>query len=88
MRVQQYFPEELIELNNEIQYHPKLSILLSNHEGKDWLVKFVEICSYCKVALDDTYTEEDIRKIAIICLERLKRYRSIIVIPPGKGEIQ
>lgn len=82
MAYHQYFPEELIQLNQEVTNHPALMTLLAKHSQSEWLLKFLEICTYCKVAVDGEYTEEDLRKVALICIERLQKRRAIIITTP------
>jgi hypothetical protein len=76
-----YFPEEFIELSKEIAKpnHEKLHQLLANNT--DPIIRFGIIAAYCNVAMDDMYTEEDLKKIAHILLVRLRAMKTIIVFP-------
>jgi len=76
----EYFPEVFIELNKEIQQHDELQTLLLNNQNNDMLIKFAQVAAYCKVALDDTYTDQDLQKIAEILIDKLRAKRAIILV--------
>ena len=69
------FPEELIALNREISYHPKLQELLANHQAPEWEVKLAEIANYCEMILNGDYLPEDILRIATILTIKLVKKR-------------
>ena len=74
------FPEEFIQLNIELQYHPDLCAIVAGYSEKEFEVRLARIAAFCKIALDDTYTEEDLRKIADLCIQWLRRRRTADII--------
>jgi hypothetical protein len=66
-----YFPREFLELQLEIENHPKLIELLGKHAPNEFEIRMAEICSYCEVILDGDYTEGDFTKLAKICTQKL-----------------
>jgi hypothetical protein len=71
-----YFPEEFIALNREIINHPALQERLSKH-GNDFELKLAEIAAYCLIEVDGEFTEEDLKRLAIHCTDRLKKMQGI-----------
>lgn len=69
------WPDELIQLNQEVRNHPILMQLLGNHERNDavneWETKLAEIAVYCEVILDGTYSEEELVKLCGILRVKL-----------------
>lgn len=65
------WPDVLIQLNRECLNHPKLMEYLGNHEADEREIKMAEICLYCEVIVDGTYTPEDMEKLAEILLQKL-----------------
>lgn len=76
-----FFPPEFIELNKEVSNHPDLMDKLTQMGTTEWLVRFIRIATWVKIAMDGDYTEEDLRKIAIMCTHRLIEMRTIVVNP-------
>lgn len=76
-----FFPPEFIELNKEVSNHPDLMDKLTQMGTTEWLVRFLRIATWCKIAVEGEYTEEDLRKIAIMCTHRLIEMRTIVVNP-------
>lgn len=82
------WPDELIQLNQEIRNHPILMSLLANHERNDavneWETKLAEIAVYCEVILDGTYNEEELVKLCGILkvklVERRQDNRGLLVL--------
>ena len=80
----QYFPQEVMELQAEIQYHPKLQELMHSYNEQyfDFWMKVAGIAAYCNIALDGNYTEEEMVKICKLCLDRLKYRRGASNVNP------
>ena len=71
-------PEGYISLNRELAtgLHPKLEKLLANHpDANDVDVRLAEICNYCSIALDGTYTLAERDKLCFILAGRLEVLR-------------
>ena len=78
------FPEVFIQLSREIQHPLHVALqekLLADTTAKDFVDRLVIVATYCLVAVDGHYTEEDLEKVAGICLERLKSRREIVISP-------
>lgn len=78
-----YFPEVFQQLNQELQYHPELQKLMheTNLDNPDPTTRFAVVASYCQVILNDTYTDQDLEKIAHILLTRLREKRTMLILP-------
>jgi hypothetical protein len=66
------FPQEILELDRELQteYHPKLAFL--NKFGSDDIdMKLAQIAAYCEVMLDGVYTLENRMQLCKILTEKL-----------------
>lgn len=70
-----FFPDEFLQLQAELQYHPQLLLNLANHRADDFELKFAEIATYCEVMLDGDYDEGDFKRLAVILLGKLKQKR-------------
>lgn len=73
------FPEAFIELGREVHQHPALMEILNNQEIKEFEIFIAQIAAYCQIALDDIYTQEDLVKIAELCIRRLQGKRVILL---------
>jgi hypothetical protein len=82
MIIYQYFPQEFLDLQQEIIHHPELQELIANHPSSEFEVRIAEIATYCKVILDDTYDEEDIKRLCKILTKRLIEKRTKFLLPP------
>jgi hypothetical protein len=78
-----YFPEELLELRNEIQHHPELVLILEAQPQTDIYIHICEIAAYCDVLVLGTYTHNEILELCKMLLWKLKEKRSILVLPVG-----
>lgn len=78
------WPQELIELNQEILNHPKLQERLANHPVAEWEIKMAEIALYCEVIVDGDYLPEDMQRLAGILyrklIERREDNRGLLVL--------
>lgn len=78
------FPEELIRLREEIQYHPDLCAILVTQEYKsDMYVVIAETASFLGIILDATYTYEDILKLMDLMTAQLRQRRTLVITLPG-----
>lgn len=75
----EYFPPELIALREEIENHPDLLVILSVQASSDIYVHIAEIAAYCQIALNGTFSREEIIKICGLCVNELRAKRTIIV---------
>lgn len=71
----QLFPENFLLLQKEVSHHPRLIELLANHPAGELEIKLAEIATYCDVALNGTYTPDDLGKLAGILEKKLKDKR-------------
>jgi hypothetical protein len=82
------WPDAFINLQREIQHHPKLQERLANHPMAEWEVKLAEICLYCEVIVDGTYMPEEIENLADILYKKLllrrEDNRGLLVIETAK----
>ena len=75
----EFFPDELIALKQEIEYHPQLKLILYNQADKDVYMQIAEIARYCAVLLHGTYTREDVVELCGKFVEILQKSRTISV---------
>lgn len=78
------FPQEYIDLNREISFHPVLMHLLAVQPVDEFEIRLAQVASYCEVMLDDTYTYEDLKGIAKVCCERLMQKRGKVLLENGE----
>lgn len=55
-----YFEEELINLRRELQHHPDLQVILYAQQVHDIYVHIAEIGAYLGVAINGTFTKQEI----------------------------
>lgn len=79
MAILQYFPEEFLELQQEITHHPALMKLIANHPVNEFEVRIAECAAYCGIILDDMYDEKDLAKLAGIITKELRKARVELV---------
>jgi hypothetical protein len=60
----EYFPEEFIQLQKEIEHHPLLIQRLQKHANLGMEVIFAECCHYCGYAIDATLDGEQLVALA------------------------
>jgi hypothetical protein len=78
----QFFPEEFLALQQEIIHHPDLQNKLANHPSTELEVRIAEVASHCNILLDDTYDENDLKRLAKILTKRLFESRTKLILPP------
>lgn len=71
----EYFPEEYIALQAELQHHPALIELLQKHPQNETEILLLEIATYCTVIVDGTYGPTDLIRLADILRKRLENMR-------------
>lgn len=81
MTYKTYFPAAIIALQEEILHHPQLLILLANHPAAEFEQRFAEIAAYCKVVMDDYYSQDDFVRIAELLIRILQSKRLSIILP-------
>ena len=69
----EYFPEEFIQLQLEIGHHPLLVQRLQKHIGLGLEVVFAETCHYAGLAINGTYTPDQLATIADMLVWELKQ---------------
>lgn len=79
-----YFPQELIELHQEIHKHPTLLQLLHDQEDKDVYIQLAEIATYCRVLVDGDYTYEDMLGLCTLLTRKLQSARTLLILPSTK----
>ena len=76
------FPPVVIELEAEMQCHPKLIYnLLQLPKDPGIELKIAEVAAYCDVVLDGTYDNDDLLKLFDILLKKLQAKRANIILP-------
>ena len=84
------FPPAFIALQAEIINHPELQRRLQKHHDTDGELQFAkciaEVAAYVNVALDGIYEEDELIKIADICVQRLRDKRVAIIVT-SSGDI-
>ena len=68
----EYFPEAFVQLQLEIGHHPLLVQRLQKHIGLGLEVVFAEVCHYCGLAINGTYTPDQLETIADSLVWELK----------------
>lgn len=85
-RIQVLFPDEYIELQREIPKHPVLVEFLQDHPVNEFEIRLSQIAAYCEVALDDTYSQDDLKNLAKILTKRLIEKRSGLILIEGRSQ--
>ena len=60
----EYFPEEFIQLQLEISHHPLLIQRLQKHSQLELETIIAEVCHYCGLGINGTYTPDEVTAIA------------------------
>lgn len=70
----EYFPEEFVQLQLELQHHPLLIQRLQKHTGinNEIGIIFAEICNYCGIAINSTLDGEQLEVLSKILTDKLK----------------
>tara|TARA_R100001244_G_scaffold98981_1_gene73883 strand:- start:69 stop:392 length:324 start_codon:yes stop_codon:yes gene_type:complete len=92
-RVLQYFSEARVSMLIECNRHPVLKAQLLELESKEqeWEEWIAEIASYCNVAMDGLYSQEDLEILYPQLTKRMidtrLSYTSGIVLTPATGRM-
>lgn len=83
--IKEYFPPIYQDFLHEIySHHPELVAqweeMDRNNEG-DAELKIAAVCTYCKIALDGTFTPGQITDIVELCLRKLREKSCILILP-------
>ena len=68
----EYFPEEFVQLQLEINHHPLLIQRMQKHGVKDMETVFAEVCHYCGYAINGTFMPTELLKIADTLIYKLR----------------
>lgn len=75
-----FFPEEMIELQKELKYHPDIQAALDAQPQKDLEILLAQIATELNIILDGDYLLPDLCKMLLGQL-RKKRSGQVIIIP-------
>lgn len=75
----EFFSEQQIELNKEVQRHPKLIEQLSLIDRGDFGNLLAQIALYCDIAVDGEFTPKQLDDICHECIIILRAMREITV---------
>lgn len=89
--VLEFFSDHRIELDREVVNHPDLITLLQNHPVDEFEIRLMEIATYCGIALDGEYYQEDLDRLCKVLKERLYTKRTGIkfarYVPEDRGKL-
>jgi hypothetical protein len=75
------FPQELIDLNMEVLYHPELQKKLAEQPADELEIRLAAIATYCGILIDGYFSVQDLATIAGLChKELIKRRTGILLI--------
>lgn len=74
------FEQELIDLNQEVAFHPDLQEILRQQTEKDFYVQLADIAALCGVILEGDYTKGDVLRLCTILTKKLYERRTGIMI--------
>lgn len=86
------FHQNRLDLNQEVNKHPKLMQLLFNHPVDEFEIRLAEIASYCNVILHGDYSKSDLDKLCEVLYKKLVEKRTPFIlntasippeVPPG-----
>jgi hypothetical protein len=64
MPYHQYFPQQILDLQAEIQKHPPLVEIISQHKQYNFEVLLGHVAAYVEVMLDGVYTPSELLELA------------------------
>jgi hypothetical protein len=76
----EFFPESYLALQEEIVNHPRLCELIVRHSPREFELRLAEIATYCNVALDGEYTQEDLNGLCHVLWRKLKEKGTGIIL--------
>lgn len=75
------FPQEVMELQEEIQKHQALMVnLLQLPKDCGLEMKLGEVAAFCGIILDGYYDEEEILELCKECVKRLRKAREELIV--------
>ena len=74
-----YFPQELIDLRQELTYHPDLQAIIRMQPNEDIYIHILEIAAYCDILVAGTYTHDEILELCTMLTKKLQAKRIIVV---------
>lgn len=74
-----FFEQELLDLQQELSFHPELLQILAEQPDKDIYISISEIAKYLGIILHGDYTKQDILKICSDMTVDLQKKRTIHV---------
>lgn len=78
----EFFPEVRIALMREIAAnHPALTAILQEDPSESFEDKLVKVATYCNIAVDGDYTQEDLNRVCEACFTRLKERSTSLILP-------
>jgi hypothetical protein len=81
------FPQEYLDLQQELRHHPDIVELLQKHEG-DLHLGLAEIAAHFNIILDGQYFESDLTRLAEILTKKLYEKRTLIITDTGPHTLQ
>jgi len=83
MAYHHYFPQQILDLQAEIQKHPPLVEIISQHKQYNFEVLIGHVAAYVGVMLDGVYTPPEMMRLAELLTGKLqdKRAGHIIIRP-------
>jgi hypothetical protein len=76
----EYFPREVLALQEEITHHPALMAqLLQLGPDVDVIDKLTEVTAFCGMVLDGVYTNEEVLRICELATEKLFKSREELI---------
>lgn len=74
------FDPEIIDLNQEVAFHPDLMELLGKQTNRDVYVLLLEVATFCGVVVEGDYPKEDILKLCKILTKKLFERRTGVIL--------
>lgn len=76
----EFFPESRIRLSREVPHHSDLLEKIAKLKQDEFEIILAQIATYCDVALDGTYTQEDLNKLCDVLYKKLIEKRTGILV--------
>ena len=75
------FPQEILDLHQEVRKHPDLLQKLHDQDNKDVYIQLLEIATHLNIYVEGTFTRDDILALCTMLTKKLYERRSILVLP-------
>ena len=79
--IHEYFPPEVIFLQDELLHHLPLMEILSKLKTDDIGERLAAICTYCGIVVDDTFSSRELIDLCTQMTKNLYSLRTSIVLP-------